>query len=205
MASLMARGSSWHGVFAVDPGMTTGLCWGAYPSKGSVADMLAKGKKTGHAQLTAGDAQAEYPNAWSVEQAIGLAIAKRWWTFALVCLEAGVTPQLVIEDFVLRVGKGSAKREGLAPVRINATIEAAVWFEVRALRHLIETGVVTTVALDQCEVWLWAPVYQQAGLAKGYCKDDRLKLWGMWFVGQQHARDAARHLARYLASQKAQI
>lgn len=41
-------------------------------------------------------------------------------------------------------------------------------------------------------------VEQQASAAKGVITDDRLREWGLWVVGQEHARDAVRHLVLLL-------
>lgn len=72
--------------------------------------------------------------------------------------------------------------------------------------------VVENFALRQRSVDL-APVEIRAGLktlgvlfedqspseAKGYATNDRLRSWGIWAVGQEHSRDALRHLATKVA------
>lgn len=46
---------------------------------------------------------------------------------------------------------------------------------------------------------LGIPVVKQgAGMAKGFCDNDKLRAWGMYKVGYGHARDAIRHGAYYL-------
>ena len=39
--------------------------------------------------------------------------------------------------------------------------------------------------------------YQGAGMAKGFCTDEKLKDWNFWHEGQRHARDATRHGAYF--------
>jgi hypothetical protein len=39
---------------------------------------------------------------------------------------------------------------------------------------------------------------QPAGTTKQFCTDEKLKTWGMYLRGQQHARDAVRHAAYYI-------
>lgn len=43
-------------------------------------------------------------------------------------------------------------------------------------------------------------VLQSAAQGKGFVKDDHLKKLGLWMPGQQHARDATRHLIYYLVN-----
>lgn len=81
-----------------------------------------------------------------------------------------VGPALVIEGFEIRTN--SRGPEVLAPVRIAAKIEYA--------RHLGKL----------CDSQI---VYQSASMAKSTVTDDRLKRWGFWLKGEEHARDALRH------------
>lgn len=41
-------------------------------------------------------------------------------------------------------------------------------------------------------------VLQMADTAKGFVTNEKLREWGMWAVGQEHARDAVRHGAYWL-------
>jgi len=43
-------------------------------------------------------------------------------------------------------------------------------------------------------------VFQTASQGKGLMKDDKLKNLSLWFPGEQHARDAARHLVYYMVT-----
>lgn len=75
---------------------------------------------------------------------------------------------LLIEDFILRQKRKD--RDLLSPVRITAKVEWANW------------------------MWWGLPlVKQQPSLAKSSMNDARLKIWGAWAIGEQHARDANRH------------
>lgn len=54
-------------------------------------------------------------------------------------------------------------------------------------------------ALDYICNELGIPVTKQmAQAAKGFCTDDKLKLWGLWIPGKRHARDAIRHTVYFL-------
>jgi hypothetical protein len=46
------------------------------------------------------------------------------------------------------------------------------------------------------------PVMQMAIQAKEFCTDDKLRLWGMYQPGKQHARDAIRHACSFLLFDK---
>ncbi len=46
------------------------------------------------------------------------------------------------------------------------------------------------------------PTKQMAGSVKGFCSDKRLREWGFWLTGQQHARDAVRHACYYILFHK---
>jgi hypothetical protein len=81
---------------------------------------------------------------------------------------------LVIEDFILR--ERTKDRNLLAPVRLSA-------------------GLVQEVLRSQQLIGL---TYQSASDAKSVVTDDRLRALGLWIRGQQHARDACRHLALFL-------
>lgn len=79
---------------------------------------------------------------------------------------------LVVEDFILR--SKVTDRSLLSPVRITAKVET----------YLLRYGVLE----DYGDIQL-----QQASAAKSIATDERLKHWGLWIRGRQHARDAARH------------
>jgi hypothetical protein len=83
---------------------------------------------------------------------------------------------VVIEDFVLYPGKEHyAGREGLAPVRITAYLEAILY----------ERG------------WEGNVKKYMASDSKRVVKDDRLRQLGLWVEGMQHARDAWRQVVLF--------
>lgn len=48
-------------------------------------------------------------------------------------------------------------------------------------------------------------VRQMAGEGKAFVSDDKLHKWGLWYKGEQHARDAIRHAIHYLLFKVATI
>lgn len=58
----------------------------------------------------------------------------------------------------------------------------------------------TSQAFPVRDAWALGITYQSAAQAKGVVTDKRLKSWGLWVPGQQHARDAIRHAVTYLRS-----
>jgi len=193
----------------VDPGVTTGLAWGVFPVRGGIKYRIEKRKKSGAVQLTHREVLEEVQGAWSPELAMGLVIARLWIEFAGRCVEAGIRPVLVIENFVLRIGKGgTSDRSGLAPVRVTAAIETAVWLVVgEAGLSMLGAERDDSLSWDGLagEQWLWTPRMQTPSEAKGFATNERLKRWGLWEVGKPHARDAWRHVARALAKDSATI
>lgn len=88
-------------------------------------------------------------------------------------MESGVRV-IVYEDFVLYAGRshtGGTARSGVSPVDVMAFIRGWLF----------------------AEGWEGRFVGQMAAQAKSMCTNDRLKKAGLWFPGEPHARDAARH------------
>lgn len=175
------------GVMAIDPGTTTGVAWGVYdPHEEDMASIIATGEMTGCAEFAGSE-------PWVAAQCV-----EAWRDFELLTrVKLGVEVHtLVIEDFILRVGKGmSSAREGLSPVRITSLIEGL----------LMERHCGTAAPLGEQpwelvrELSMPTIVYQQPSSAKSFANRDRLERWGLWEVGARHARDAWRHVALYLA------
>ena len=44
--------------------------------------------------------------------------------------------------------------------------------------------------------------HQSASVAKGFCDDKKLKMWGLYTKGQRHSRDSIRHAVYYLLFNK---
>jgi len=87
-----------------------------------------------------------------------------------------------IEDFILQ--SSIKDRHLLAPVRLTASIEYALW------RGLKEHD-------GEVRKRTWAHK-QSANDAKNVMTDERLKLWGMYTPGPDHIRDATRHSLLWL-------
>jgi hypothetical protein len=73
-------------------------------------------------------------------------------------------------------------------------------FKVRQLNALLDPAEINAVLR-----WAVRPRYfvkQNSALAMGAVTDDRLKSWGFWLPGQEHARDAIRHNITFLKRAK---
>jgi hypothetical protein len=95
---------------------------------------------------------------------------------------AGAVPDLthiVLEDFILR--ERTSDRSLLSPVRLNAKLEDKF-----------------RESMPRVELTLQSP-----SNAKTTVTNERLKRWGLWSVGEQHARDATRHLILWLRKNRA--
>lgn len=172
----------WLGVMAVDPGGTTGVAWGVFPTEHAVDTRCELARDLGSGEVT-GDYQ--YQAARIVEH---------WREFSAWCEGQGVGARLVVEDFVLRVRSASSDRAQLMPVRVAACIEGI----------LIESTLGCAMPLGRVgwEAMLAVyddVVYQTAAAAKGYATDARLRRWGFWVRGSRHCRDAWRHVLLYVA------
>lgn len=84
-----------------------------------------------------------------------------------VCNALGEVHVVAVESFELRASRKLRGRGALAPKGVGTLLRAAYGERV---------------------------VMQSASQAKSVVTDDRLKDWGLWVKGQQHARDAIRHL-----------
>lgn len=111
---------------------------------------------------------------WKMGQFSGLENKQATECFELVKSWPGCA--VVIEDFILR--KMSKDEDLLAPVRLIAKIELLLWQEgIRSFR-------------------------QQPSEAKTTATDERLKSWGLYVPGEEHARDASRHSITWLRKTK---
>lgn len=168
---------------AVDPGGTTGLAWGVYDiDEDSIVTRLESGTMVGEGQVTGGE---PYQCA---------KIYQHWSEFSSWCSGEGVPTTLIIEDFILRPGKATADREGLSPIRITAMLEGVLMAGAVGTYNAAEPDWEVHAASVMPRV-----VKQSPAQAKGFATKERLKRWGQWAVGMQHARDARRHVCLYLA------
>ena len=95
-------------------------------------------------------------------------------------LDYKIGPAVVIEDF--QIATHVQGKEVLSPVRIAAKLAYA--------RHLKRLGDARIVL-------------QHRQIAKTTATDDRLKAWGLYAAGEQHARDATRHAVTAIRRAKA--
>lgn len=175
--------SRFVGIMAFDPGGTTGVAWGVYDlDEPGIVERLDSGVMVGEGQLTGGE---PYQAAMMYE---------KWRGFQGYCAEKGWPSTVIVEDFILRPGKATADREGLSPIRLTALFEG-----------ILIAGSVGTYMAEEEDWALVATaampvvVKQSPAQAKGFATKERLKRWGQWRVGMQHARDARRHVCLYLA------
>lgn len=116
------------------------------------------------------------------ELAVARELALEWKEFdAEMRMERGLAVGrvlLVVEDFIPNRIR-SSERAVLGPVRIASALEGML------VRVMFGVG--------------RAVRYQLPSEAKGYGTDDRLRRWGLWTVGREHARDAGRHFALAIA------
>ena len=157
------------GVFAIDPGGTTGCAWGVFTWKGTVGKTVAEGPLLGSAQVSGSD---ELQHASEV-----LALLRQ---FSALCSRAGVRRvEVVIEDFVLRPQIATKGREMLSPVRITALLE----------------GLYCGLNEKRLEYTLQGPS-EAKGFATN---ERLAKWGVQTHGGGRHAKDAWRHIAVYLA------
>lgn len=182
-----------YSVFAVDPGETNGWSWACVGAKEirekGVHDALRNavrhhaGYLLGDSRWTAGQIVVPYRGGdvshigideWNAAELI--------FSQMLVCgemgsrLSKGKVPQItdiVIEDFILQ--KRTMTRDLLSPVRITAAFQVLL-----------------------CQEGFGGKVHLQSASDKSVIKDDLLRSLGVYTKGQQHARDASRHLVLWL-------
>lgn len=142
-------------ICGVDPGVNTGVAVGLFDgvSMGEIETMTLGPARTIFEEIQVGEFIRD--------------------TCLKLARDLDVLILLAIEDFIL-IRFGSSDRDGLAPVRVTAQLEAAVYCSRDALKF---------------EVTKFAP-----SAAKSIVTDSRLKNWGGWIKGKPHERDACRQL-----------
>lgn len=160
------------GLFAIDPGTTTGVAYCPEPIEliGSVKEIFGRHKLVvDHMQCPlADDGTNELAGALEIAD-LFLGLRNDWIKRYKI---PGQNIFFIYEDFILRPGKNhSSDRSGLSPVRIVAHIQGAL--SNKSVNYLP----------------------QQPALAKGSFTNERLRRFGLWTVGKEHGRDATRHLA----------
>lgn len=168
------RSSEFFTVVAVDPGQTTGMARATVVVETVMVEgvpaALAQSMKFGKFYTC------QVP---TVPGGDGLVIRElrsvtdqMQWIHMLDSVSGYRVDEVVIEDFLLR--QRTMDRSLLSPVRLTAMLHGALMSDER-------------IDVRTC--------LQQPSSAKSVVNDERLKKWGMWTIGKQHARDACRHLA----------
>jgi len=183
-------------VFAVDPGQTTGWAWCLLGHK-EIRERGVEGSIAAALRARSGTQLADRRWAWGQipchytggTEAIGVdewQAAEQLISTMEMCgemgdrISGGAVPAItavVVEDFVLR--QRTMTRDLLSPVRLTAA------FYVLMCQHR----------------WRFS-VHLQSASDKATINDERLKRLGLWAKGEQHARDANRHLALYLRKRR---
>lgn len=157
------------GVFAIDPGGTTGVAWGVFSWKGTVGKTVAEGQLMGSDQVGI-DHEVEHAHE----------VLAHYERFCALCHRAGVKRiVLIIEDFVLRPQVATKGREMLSPVRITAILEGIAWGRYGAKLDYVLQG----------------PSEAKGFATNDRLKRWGVQTHG----GGRHAKDAWRHIAVYLA------
>lgn len=177
-------------VFCVDPGETNGWAWACLGwaelrregIKGALESAVRhrSGPLLADRRFLCGQIGGDRSEVGECNSAGAL------FDMAVVCGEMGARTSLVngkslvphltdlvVEDFILRLQTQS--RDLLSPVRQSARLAV--------LAHQHQWQMTWTL---------------QSPSDKGVITDDRLRSHGLWIVGQQHARDACRHLVLHL-------
>jgi hypothetical protein len=149
----------------MDPGRMTGLMWATITLKGSTEEVFKRDPPE-FDQVNCQDFTADRE---FIERAGAREIASRYQTLVNYWSSKGIPPEdrfFIYESFDL-FKVGSFERHGLSPVRVTSLIQGM---------------------LDKDEV-NWAAYSSGLG---SQINNQRLRNFGLWSVGQQHARSAAR-------------
>lgn len=178
---------TYHFIFAVDPGITTGLCYG-------IVDRIPG--------ATPSDLIMEYANDTVIEEVYEKDEVKSGVEIATLFLAkrsemmATTRPRcsrvtLVVEDFQLRPGGLPSRQKTVtSPIAITAAIETVLL--MKKMPH--QDGYTTYVR-------------RQPGNSKQYASDARLREWDVFAHtrGKQHGRDALRHWCAQVAGSIGQL
>lgn len=177
-------------ILTIDPGGKSGLAWGWFNLEAdSVGSAIRRAKARGsfHSMELSGDPVSQ-----------GLVCAALYYEFVFKSHTEYGLPysdiHVVVEDFQLR-----QKHAELSPVEITAVFEACLRQEVdldelRKTDHPEKTDHAVKVRTISGSCVSVEPSRQQPSAAMTYATNQRLRDWGAWVVGSEHARDAVRHL-----------
>lgn len=160
------------GIFAVDPGVHTGIAWAIVDERSKTAAEAVANRINDGSYTLVGD---------PVYQARSL--FKAWEEFKIRCVIGGrMEPdhvELIMEDFVLRGGQHAGGKDGTAPERIAWAFEGyrhGRFDTFRKTKHLTEV------------------IWQQPSAASTYKTRKRLENASAWIVGKEHERSAFSHM-----------
>lgn len=161
-----------RGIFAIDPGISTGAAWAIFNNEAPLAKDAFKAMKNSGSTTIKGD---------ELSQAI--ALFDLWQGFKQICVRQFMEPSwvdLVVEDFILLPGAHAGGKDGIAPARVAWAFEG--YRQGRADRWRTQKHHTTAI---------WQPPS-----AMKY--EAQLKEWGVWVRGRQHERSAWCHVGMRL-------
>lgn len=171
------------GVMAVDQGGSTGIAYGILDDTHESTLRKLELIELKESQTISGH--------WSTQ---AVTIAENFSRFRVLCgreFPQAIPAYLVMEDFIL-TRFASSEREGIYPAWIGGAVHG---YRLGMARAYEKGG--------------WGPAaeigvtWQQPSEAMTFATDERLKSWGFWVRGKEHERDAFRHLAYFVHSEKA--
>lgn len=157
------------GIFAIDPGGSTGVAWGWYSlDKDTVADAMKERRMSKSVTVT-GDEKKQI-----------VTLEYLWHEFCTDHMPGkDEHVELVMEDFSLVPGSHVPGKEGISPVRISWGFLGYIW------------------GLDG-DAGDPNPVWQSAAKGMRFNTQQMLKRWDAWIVGKQHERAAFAHVGARL-------
>jgi hypothetical protein len=190
MAKKKGFSKGWTARFAVDGGITTGLCYGAFPNDPRIdmKEKVARAREGGNLTFMQVNSVGPYGEEFP-EYTCALKIFDIWseWNDSLE--ERGLYPtKVIIEDFEIRTNVMT--RDVLASVRIANLLMGMMG-----------------ISEEEGMEFLHLPKFYKAAQSKRFATNPRMKEWGFWEKGMgtaqlEHALDAARLVALDLAEER---
>jgi hypothetical protein len=175
--------SANRGIFALDPGGSSGLAWGIFDVSPNtpVAESLKKGQHKGSTTI-------EGEEHDQIE-----AIFEVWARFYATCVHVGCLDptevEFVSEDFVQRPGSSGGK-EGNSPIRVMWGVEGYRMGRAAEFKGRKKS---------KSRVHAPRMILQMPGDASSFGTSARLKEWDCWVVGREHERSAWKHIGLRVA------
>jgi hypothetical protein len=168
-----------RGIFAVDPGGSTGVAWGIFNARASSLDEALR--------------NVVYPGSVTVTGRIRQQVrevASLWRAFLAACVNDGLLPpenvEYISEDFV---PGNNAKKETISPLIISWCIEG---YRMGRADQWLEAG-------RGRQVYAPATIWQMPGDGAGI-SNNILREAGFWVRGKDHEQSARRHVAFRVSS-----